>query len=128
MKLEAVYGPEDFLELVKADIAAKGYSLIGELGSEDFIDCAVSISVEQKQTVKVEPRHYKPREVTEKEAARREQAGKRLREINQARVKNKPTEPALGTIDKTIPVDVVAAGKKAVALPIERPLSEPLPV
>lgn len=125
MKLEAVYGPEDFLELVKTDIAAKGYALLGELDKEDFIDLAFSVVVEQKPTptvVKAEPKAKAPRTVTEKEAARREKIGQRMREANLA--KKKPQdEPALGTIDKPIKLE-----EMAVAAPIERPLPASLPL
>lgn len=109
MKLEAFYGPEDFLELVKADIAAKGYNLSGELEKEAFIDFAFSVGIEHKlpsTPAKVEPQPEPKvrakRTVTEKEAARRARIGQRMHEANVS----KKTQPE----------------EKAVAVPIERPL------
>jgi hypothetical protein len=69
--------------------------------------------------VKAEPKAKAHRTVTEKEAARREKIGQRMREANLAK-KNKQGEPALGTIEKPILLELEK--EMAVAYPTERPL------
>jgi hypothetical protein len=94
MKLDATYSIADVAELIKADLAGKGFNLVGEPDLSELVDFKISFPVENKPKQVRQVKPYAERAVTEKELTRRKEAGDRLRNINKAKLnKNPPVEP-----------------------------------